>query len=69
MAKHIYTVKGSGDFPIDMLRYDECWPDQPADAEAIAPGNREIRYIKLLSDRYPTVHRWESFCWTVSAID
>jgi hypothetical protein len=32
MYLHIATVRGSGYFPVDMLRYDQCWP---SDSEAI----------------------------------
>ena len=23
---HVFVVEGKGAFPIDMLRYDACWP-------------------------------------------
>jgi hypothetical protein len=66
-----FTVTGRGAFPIDMLRFDECWPvRQGEDVGAIvqsienASGKWQVR---LRSDKHtaPTVKRWESFCCTV----
>jgi hypothetical protein len=33
-----FEVEGSGEFPIDMLRYDQCWPTDTADALKIRPA-------------------------------
>lgn len=30
-----FTVEGRGDFPLDMLRYDQCWPADSAAVTAI----------------------------------
>jgi hypothetical protein len=65
-----FTVAGRGEFPIDMLRYDQCWP---ADGNAasdilhsLRPGPLERREIKLRSAaRQITPDRWSSFLWTV----
>ena len=35
-----FTVQGSGEFPIDMLRHDSCWPAQPADSALVAASGR-----------------------------
>ncbi len=60
-----YYVTGSGDFPIDMLRFDQCWP---ADGEEAAKlGDLSRRSIRFQSHREPTVARWSSFVWSVSA--
>lgn len=63
-----FTVEGCGAFPVDMLRYDGCFPVDTADANAMVDevGRRKI---KLRSYQFhagvPTVARWESFNWRV----
>lgn len=66
MAKFTLTVRGNGDFPVDMLRYDECWPSTTADAVKL--GDTTRRTVELLSDRNPTRDRWDSFCWTLVGV-
>jgi hypothetical protein len=57
-----YTVKGSGAFPFDQLRYDQSYP---ADTEAaIAIEGRGFRKVNLSGKRY-TAGRWASFGWVV----
>jgi len=60
-----FYVTGSGEFPTDMLRYDGCWPATTDDAIKLSSKNR--RTIKLLSYREPTLGRWQSFVWSMSA--
>jgi hypothetical protein len=67
-------------FPIDMLRYDACYPACNSMAvEHISMSLSMKRQDKLdcypdgwvvtlISDHEPTVGRWESFGWTVSDI-
>ncbi|KKK78562.1 hypothetical protein LCGC14_2842300, partial [marine sediment metagenome] len=31
MKMRAYTVRGRLPFPLDMLRYDSCWPDSAVD--------------------------------------
>jgi len=71
-----FTVAGSGEFPVDMLRYDRCFPNSTEDALAIlTPEKREdytkIREVALCSTRQaaPTAGRWNSFCWGVVKVD
>ncbi len=67
-----FQVTGTGRFPVDMLRYDLCWPansDQSLDIEdavdtAVRPKGRTITLKGL---KVPTVPRWASFGWTVVA--
>lgn len=33
-----FTVEGSGLFPFDMLRYDQCWPKSQNGSAAIERG-------------------------------
>jgi hypothetical protein len=63
---HTYWVTGRGQFPFDMLRYDQAWP---ADSDAASKLSAEEsiydrRSVKLYSYRPPTVDRWNSFGWS-----
>jgi hypothetical protein len=62
--KH-FTVEGRGAFPLDMLRYDNCWPSTGQDV--VNMESRELRKIRLstVGPSSPTVGRWESFMWYV----
>jgi hypothetical protein len=65
-----YSVQGSGSFPIDMLRYDRCWPaSEGSDSAGIyyshALGDNESRTVCLIGIDQPTERRWESFGWKV----
>ena len=59
-----FTVEGSSPFPIDMLRYDLCWPAKADDAAWI-PRSGSGRHINLKGLKTPTIGRWESFGWKV----
>lgn len=65
-----FTVIGRGEFPFDMLRYDQCWPkSETKDAPALHPrGNwlKELREVNLVGLHSPTADRWESFGWKVT---
>jgi hypothetical protein len=70
-----FTVTGRGRFPLDMLRYDACYP---SDQEAATLMDHTFAYggfkgdpnptsIKLRSRTgAPTPERWSSFGWKVS---
>ena len=64
-----FTVEGSGEFPLDMLRYDRCWPATQNDAIQINAhmGRRTVTLAtgQRSTASYPTVARWESFLWRV----
>jgi hypothetical protein len=73
-TEHHFEVAGTGRFPLDMLRYDGCWPRQSADARAIersvrgepdtvGAGGGRTRSISLTGIKAPTVDRWRSFGW------
>ena len=68
MKLHEFTVTGSLAFPIDMLRYDRCWPESGADAAEIeaslSRSERRSFTVRLVSINYPTPARWDSFCWS-----
>lgn len=60
-----FTVEGSGPFPIDMLRYDLCWPAKEAHSYHLLIT--DDRRIVLKGLKLPTTRRWESFGWRVVA--
>ena len=71
MKYPIYTTfRGKTPFPLDMLRYDQCWPAKTSDAISIGmsvsralPG--EIYDIEICG-YYPfNFDRWKSFGWTI----
>ena len=67
-----FEVQGSGDFPVDMLRYDRCFPTLSDSAVAIgmtrnAPKRSvSLRSIHQYRDWKPTTGRWQSFGWRVT---
>ena len=77
MKLYKFTVKGNGAFPVDMLRYDGCFPRTTEDAIKLCADSHdrlERREVTLImpvdsKDRMPTTGRWNSFCWTVSNIE
>ena len=74
-----FVVEGRGDFPLDMLRYDSCFPAAPDDAAAIANsldlerrtrGVTRVRlYARAATRDGLTPARWASFLWNVVEID
>lgn len=68
---HEFVVEGSGSFPIDMLRYDSCWPRTEIDSSKITFTGEplERRQVELAtltrSPWEPTEGRWASFGWHV----
>jgi hypothetical protein len=63
-----FDVFGEGPFPIDMLRYDLCWPASELNATTLAATftNRvSVHGIKLKGLKPPTPARWASFGWKV----
>jgi hypothetical protein len=61
-----YLVSGTGQFPLDMLRYDTCWPYSQEDVHRVY--KTEGREIKIAGIKEPTVARWNSFLWSVREI-
>lgn len=64
---HRFKVVGCGQFPIDMLRYDGCWPSTQQDASAIERSFRkgEAAIIELEGIYPETSDRWASFGWNI----
>ena len=66
----LFKVKGAGPFPLDMLRYDRCFPSQPADVELLRPldeTTREIELITFSARKIPAIRadHWRSSGWEV----
>ena len=67
-----FTVEGSGYFPVDMLRYDACYPAREEDSHATIFAD-DLRRVTLkhrvLKDEvltgFPCEGRWKSFTWRV----
>jgi hypothetical protein len=76
-----FTVEGAGTFPVDMLRYDGCYPADTESAVSMARTRRddETFHSKVRRVRLVTCHttklnhgitdaRWRSFGWRVTEI-
>lgn len=65
-----FKVAGDRPFPMDMLRYDECFPSNSMAAESLqsGSGNREIELFSP-NRMNPTPGRWSSFGWTVVEVE
>lgn len=73
--EHFFTVWGTKPFPVDMLRYDCCWPATAADSMAIEQSiaNRAsqtvvVRLMSRIQRRHwhPATDRWRSFGWRMT---
>jgi len=62
------TVEGIGQFPYDMLRYDQCFPFTETDSANISL-RYEKRQVTLRASMPPTRERWQSFMWRVVEVD
>jgi hypothetical protein len=63
-----FAVVGSGQFPIDMLRRDGCFPETESDSSVLQ--DRDRRTVVLIAHHQyktwvPTFDRWRSFGWSV----
>lgn len=72
----LFIVRGRGPFPLDMLRYDRCYPVDSIDAqvmtESILDGYDGVLHTVALYTRpnsWPTAERWASFGYTVAWVD
>jgi hypothetical protein len=66
MKLHKFKVLGAGNFPADMLRHGQCWPEASYDAGQIGNFNPSAREVSLLSIAPPCHERWRSFGWKVT---
>jgi hypothetical protein len=68
-----FVVHGDDQFPIDMLRYDLCYPKSETDSHEIErsfrPREHGDRRVTLVSSKHPTEERWGSFGWAVESVE
>ena len=65
-----YTLKGRGAFPVDMLRYDACYPATETDSSRIIASHTPHHHNEVeirVSGWRCTEARWASFGWKVVA--
>lgn len=70
---HYFVVEGTGTFPVDMLRYDSCWPLYESGAKSayniLTPESlkdrAQPRQVALMSRKPPMRARWQSFGWDI----
>ena len=66
-----FTIKGGYPFPVDMLRFDGCYPLNETDSTAIIQmlytegGTAEVRLRIDEPGRRPSKDRWHLFGWEV----
>jgi hypothetical protein len=70
MYRQAATIKGRGEFPVDMLRYDRACPYSETDSytirNAIAQGDGHewtisvVRYVSTKDQKW-TIASWQSF--------
>lgn len=74
MRAFVFRVRGFGQFPFDMLRYDSCHPHTQMDVarmmgddEGKRSGQREVTLCSYQEGNrwQPSVARWQSFLWEV----
>jgi len=74
--RHEFQVRGSLAFPLDMLRYDQCYPAIEEETHEIAHSidmaHQGIKQFTIKLVHYdarakwePTAARWQSFGWQV----
>lgn len=65
--RRFYVVQGAGDFPHDMLRYDESFPAREKDSGRMEGLTKRKRRVMLATDsaQAPNAERWKSFLWEV----
>ena len=76
---HIAEVEFSHNFPVDMLRYDECWPEREGNDSAKIeksftdpPMSKVVVRVKTRTNsKTPpwTVDRWRSFNAIITHIE
>lgn len=62
-----FAVRGFGEFPLDMLRYDSAWPATESDSYRMRDEGKRVVFLTMWcrNGTGPTVGRWESFTWRV----
>lgn len=61
----VFEVRGSGSFPTDMLRYDECFPSSERESAIIDASGKRVVTLCTDNKHAPTAGRWKIFGWNV----
>lgn len=78
MRYQTFIVKTSYAFPLDMLRYDSCFPATSQDAVVIENlivehtlENRAVKLGRYVANKniFPSIERWNSFQCRVSNVE
>ncbi len=73
MYEHTADISFSFEFPLDMLRYDQCYPSRGEDSARITTKDSElpVRVTTIRNTRMPpwTEGRWRSFGCAVRHVD
>lgn len=70
-----FIVEGDGRFPLDCLRYDQCWPFEEKDSNAIHAAHddhdhpRRAICLMTYSPSAPHDAKWIAYGWTVTIAD
>jgi len=65
-ATKVFVVEGSGDFPVDMLRYDRAFCLTPIPHPDHPWFGKRLRVVCAIQKNFkPTEARWNSFGWRV----
>ena len=64
-----YEVQGVPPFPLDMLRYDECWPVSSGSVDGLTENGKSMVTVRLRSNKLPTGERWHTFGWAVGKVE
>lgn len=62
---NVFEVRGSGNFPLDMLRYDECFPASERESANMAATGKRVVALCTGKKFAPNTARWASFGWSV----
>jgi len=72
-----FEVESRHRFPLDMLRYDNCYPNNGDSVQAMYDSFDRVKnddgscgpyLVMMTAYSEPTVGRWQSFGWSVSNI-
>ena len=65
-----FYARGNGNFPMDMLRYDKCYPLLEGCARRLGNWDSKTRAIRLeTSGTHVNRGRWKSFGWIISKVE
>ena len=65
----VFTVEGAGRFPIDMLRYDACYPTDSGSVDGINFSLAARKVTLRAASNFITPARWASFGWRVTKVE